>query len=77
MLIGDTVTYDGRTHVVVGFTPTSVKPAQVELNDPETGMTFWVDLQLDRERDAPQRAALRLVHTDRALETGLEKERRR
>ena len=45
MLIGDTVTYDGRTHVVVGFTPTSVKPAQVELSDPETGMTFWVDLQ--------------------------------
>lgn len=63
MLIGDTVIYDGRTHVVVGFTPTSVKPAQVELSDPETGMTFWVDLQ--REREAPQRAALRLVHTDR------------
>jgi hypothetical protein len=35
------------------------------LNDPETGMTFWVDLQLDRKQDAPQRAALRLVHTDR------------
>ena len=51
MLIGDTVIYDGRTHVVVGFTPTSVKPAQVELSDPETGMTFWVDLQLDRERE--------------------------
>jgi hypothetical protein len=63
MLIGDTVIYDGRTHVVVGFTPTSVKPAQVELSDPETGMTFWVDLQLERE--APQRAALRLVHSDR------------
>ena len=65
MLIGDTVTYDGRTHVVVGFTPTSVKPAQVELSDPQTGMTFWVDLQLDPELDAPQRAALRLVSTDR------------
>ena len=69
MLIGDTVTYDGRTHVVVGFTPTSVKPAQVELSDPETGMTFWVDLQLDRE-SAPQRAALRLVHTDRRSRQG-------
>jgi hypothetical protein len=67
MLIGDTVTYDGRTHVVVGFTPTSVKPAQVELKDPQTGTTFWVDLQLDRELelDAPQRAALRLVRGDR------------
>ena len=70
MLIGDTVTYDGRTHVVVGFTPTSVKPAQVELSDPETGTTFWVDLQLDRDRDAPQRAALRLVHTDRRSRQG-------
>jgi hypothetical protein len=65
MLIGDTVTYDGRTHVVVGFTPTSVNPAQVELRDPETGTTFWADLQLDRELEAPQRAALRLVSPDR------------
>jgi hypothetical protein len=65
MLIGDSVIYDGRTHVVVGFTPTSVQPAQVELSDPQTGMTFWVDLQLDRALDAPQRAALRLVNTDR------------
>jgi hypothetical protein len=65
MLIGDTVTYDGRTHVVVGFTPTSVTPAQVELRDPQTGTTFWVDLQLDRELGAPQRAALRLVRGNR------------
>jgi hypothetical protein len=66
MLIGDTVTYDGRRHVVVGFTPTSVKPAQIELSDPQTGTTFWVDLQqLDRRLDAPQRAALRLVRGDR------------
>jgi hypothetical protein len=66
MLIGDTVTYDGRTHVVVGFTPTSVTPAQVQLSDPQTGRTFWVDLdQLGRELDAPQRAALRLVRGDR------------
>ena len=66
MLIGDTVTYDGRTHVVVGFTPTSVTPAQVELSDPQTRATFWIDLQqLDRELDAPQRAALRLVRRER------------
>jgi hypothetical protein len=64
MLIGDTVTYDGRTYVVVGFTPVSVKPAQIELGDPQTGTTFWVDLRLDPELDAPERAALRLVHGD-------------
>jgi hypothetical protein len=64
MMIGDSVTYDGRTHIVVGFTPTSVKPAQVELSDPKTGTTFWVDLPLDRELHAPERAALRLVRRD-------------
>ena len=68
MLIGDSVTYDGQDHVVVGFTPTSVKPAQVELSDPRTGATFWVDLRLDRELDAPQRAALRVVRSDRSPE---------
>jgi hypothetical protein len=61
MLIGDSVTYDGWTCVVVGFTPTSVRPAQVELSDPRTGMTFWVDLELVREVDAPERAALRIL----------------
>jgi len=65
MLIGDSVTYDGRVHIVVGFTPTSVKPAQIQLSDPQTGAKFWVDLPLDRELDAPQRAALRLVRDDR------------
>jgi hypothetical protein len=65
MLIGDSVTYDGRTHLVVGFTPTSVKPAQIELRDPETGATVWVDLRLVRELDVPQRAALRLVRPRR------------
>jgi hypothetical protein len=65
MLIGDTVTYEGRTHVVVGLTPTSVKPAQLQLSDPQTGITFWVDLQLDREPAAPERAALRLVRSPR------------
>lgn len=62
MLIGDTVTYDGWNCVVVGFTPTSVRPAQVELNDPRTGTTFWVDLKDVEEVDVPQRAALRVLH---------------
>jgi hypothetical protein len=65
MLIGDTVTYDGRTYVVVGFTPVSVMAAQIELGDPQTGTTFWVDLRLDPALDAPERAALRLVPEDR------------
>jgi hypothetical protein len=61
MLIGDTVVYDGRRHLVVGFTPTSVRPAQVQLNDPVIGATVWVDLKELRMEDAPTRAALRLV----------------
>ena len=65
MLIGDSVTYDGRTHLVVGFTPTSVKPAQIELRDPETEATVWVDLRLVRGLDVPQRAALQLVRPRR------------
>ena len=65
MLIGDSITYDGRTYVVVGFTPASVQPAQVELSNPQTGTTFWVDLPLERELAAPQRAALRLVRRER------------
>jgi hypothetical protein len=68
MLIGDSVIYDGRTYDVVGFTPTSVRPAQVQLRDPVTGATVWVDLQLLRAEDAPERAALRLVSRDRRRE---------
>jgi hypothetical protein len=63
MLIGDSVTYDGQTYNVVGFTPASVRPAQVQLSDPATGATVWVDLPLQAE-DAPERAALRLVSRD-------------
>jgi hypothetical protein len=61
MLIGDSVTYDGWTCVVVGFTPVSVRPAQVELSDPRTGMTFWVDVDELDQPDAPERAALKIV----------------
>jgi hypothetical protein len=61
MLIGDSVLYDGWTCVVVGFTPASVRPAQVELSDPRTGSTFWVDLDQLEELGAPERAALKIV----------------
>ncbi len=61
MLIGDSVTYDGRVYVVVGFTPASVKPAEVGLSNPDTTGTIWVELDLVRELEAPQRAALRVV----------------
>lgn len=45
MLIGDSVICDGRAYTVVGFTPTSVEPAQAQLLDPDTGSTLWADLQ--------------------------------
>ena len=65
MLIGDSVTHDGRTYRVAGFTPVSVRPAQVQLSDPETGATSWIELRLLRAQGAPERAALRLVRRDR------------
>jgi hypothetical protein len=67
MLIGDTVTHHGRTYNVVGFTPTSVRPAQVQLSDPATGANVWVDLPLQAE-DTVERAALRLVPGDHRRE---------
>jgi hypothetical protein len=51
--------------VVVGFTPASVRPARVELSDPRTGSTFWVDLEEVDELAAPQRAALKVVPPER------------
>jgi hypothetical protein len=59
MMIGDSVTYEGRTYHVVGFTPTSVRPAQVQLSQPGSGDAIWVDLRLLRVNEAPERAALR------------------
>jgi hypothetical protein len=61
MLIGDSVTYRGRTYVVVGFTPMSVTPAQVQLRDPENGETFWVDWPGE---EGAEKAALRLVRDE-------------
>jgi hypothetical protein len=42
MLVGDSVTYRGRNWVVVGFTPISVRPPQVELESRETAERLWV-----------------------------------
>lgn len=41
MQIGDSVTFQGRRYVVVGFTPFSVDPFRVELEDEETGESNW------------------------------------
>jgi hypothetical protein len=58
MQIGDSVTYKGRSYTVVGFTPMSVIPAEIELRDPQTGATFWVEWP----PAAPaERAALRIA----------------
>lgn len=64
MLIGDSVIYDGVVYVVVGFTSTSVLPAQIGLRDPETSTTFWVETRAVRKLEAPQRAALRVASRD-------------
>jgi hypothetical protein len=57
MQIGDSLTYHGRTYVVAGFTPMSVEPAEIQLRDPRTGTTLWVEWAQAR----PERAALRLA----------------
>ena len=58
MLIGDFVTYNGRRYVVVGFTPMSVQPFQVQLLDPLTDQTVWVEWPPAEDM---QRAALRVA----------------
>jgi hypothetical protein len=57
MVLGDFVTYQERRHVVVGVTPMSVRPFRVELSDPETNRTRWVEWP----PRPVERAALRLV----------------
>jgi hypothetical protein len=64
MLIGDSVIHDGRTYVIVGFTPASVAPAEVQLTEPESGMTFWLEMSLFRELGSMERAALRVVPSE-------------
>jgi hypothetical protein len=65
MLIGDTVIYEGKTYTVVGFTPVSVTPAEVELLPLRGGESLWINRQLLAEPRAPERAALRLSHKRR------------
>jgi hypothetical protein len=60
LLIGDFVTYEGRRYVVVGVTPMSVIPFSVELRDPHTNRTFWVEWP----REPVERAALRLAQEE-------------
>jgi hypothetical protein len=67
MLIGDSVIYDGVVYVVVGFTSTSVLPAQIGLRDPDTSTTFWVERRLVRKLEVPQRAALRVTSPDQPV----------
>jgi hypothetical protein len=63
MLIGESVTYEGRLYVVVGFTPMSVHPAEIQLHDPATNQTMWVEWP----RSEPVgRAAMRVVPNDEA-----------
>ena len=57
MNIGDSITYVGRRWVVVGFTPFSVQPFQVQLESVETAEQRWVSWP---PLEAVERAALRL-----------------
>jgi hypothetical protein len=41
--IGDFVMYEGRVHVLVGITPMSVTPFEMQLQDRATGRTFWTE----------------------------------
>jgi hypothetical protein len=41
--IGDFVMYEGRVHVLVGITPMSVTPFEMQLQDQATGRTFWTE----------------------------------
>jgi hypothetical protein len=58
MRIGEEVTYNGRCYAVVGFTPFAVIPFRVELADPETNSSFWIEWP---PIDAAERVALRSV----------------
>jgi hypothetical protein len=58
MRIGEEVTYKGRRYAVVGFTPFAVIPFRVELADPETNSSFWIEWP---PTDAAERVALRVL----------------
>lgn len=63
MRIGDSVTYKGRNYVVVGFTPMSVRPPEIQLQDPQTGALSWVPWP---PAEPAERAALRLARAEDA-----------
>ena len=64
MRIGEEVSWNGRRYAVVGFTPFSVTPFRIELFDPETAETFWLEWPPE-SAPAVERASLHL-----AAETG-------
>ena len=49
--IGQHVIYGGRVHVLVGITPISVRPFEMQLEDPETGRVFWIAGQARQRED--------------------------
>jgi hypothetical protein len=56
--VGDRVIYRGRRYVVVGFTPTAVRPFRVELRDVETKERRWFAWPLPPESDDPASRAV-------------------
>ncbi len=65
MLIGQDVIYDGRAHVLVGVTPMSVTPFEMQLRDPVTGTVVVVQAQPRQRADG-----LYEVLKDRAADAG-------
>ncbi len=53
LLIEDTVISDGEAHTVVGFTPMSVTPAEVQLQPLDGGERFWIDRSSLGSRSLP------------------------
>jgi len=62
MDIGDTVIYRGEAYTVVGMTPMSVVPEEVELRPRRGGENLWVERRLLEPASAPERAAFRRRH---------------
>lgn len=59
MVIGDSVIYRGRAYTVVGFTPVSVVPAELQLRPRDGGESFWINRELVEKRLVPEKAASR------------------
>ena len=60
MVIGDTVIYAGEAYTIVGFTPVSVRPAEVQLR-PGGGDddSIWVERSLLFPPPPPEKRSLR------------------